>query len=106
MSKFILNDFQEWFAAYNQYLVSECVIAVLSGLSKTNKPAQFIYLDTKKHIDRGTLWVSGECDLEVLEIATEKQFFWQHKVIASSAKLDRVVHEFIRRLLEKDEPIA
>jgi len=60
MSKFILNEFQEWFTAHDQYLQTQGIIAVLSELSKTNKPSQFVDLDTKKHIDRIALWVTGE----------------------------------------------
>ncbi|PSB58543.1 hypothetical protein C7B77_04265 [Chamaesiphon polymorphus CCALA 037] len=34
--------------------------------------------DSTKHIGRVSVWVSGECDMEILDVSTGKTVFYEH----------------------------
>lgn len=98
MKKSLLDHFQEWFSLNDLELRANEICVVLSKPSETNKSAQFAGIDVKEHMARITLWITGECDMEVLEVETGTQVFWQHREIASSTELNDVLREFVQQL--------
>lgn len=83
MEKSLLDHFQEWFSSHDLELRSNKIFIVLSKQFETNKPGQFADIDVKEHMARITLWITGECDMKVLEVATRAQVFWEHREITS-----------------------
>jgi hypothetical protein len=43
-----------------------------------DKSSMSLDFDSEQHIGRVTVWVSGECDMEILDVSTGKQVFYEH----------------------------
>ena len=53
-----------------------------------------IDFEDSNQIGRMTVWESGECDIEVLEIDTENRLFWKHYEIKSEREFHKLLADF------------
>ena len=64
--------------------------------------SMYIDVDIDSHLARLTIWVRGEgmgaCDMEVLDVASEKQVLWQHSDFSNSTQFHAALGDFTRRL--------
>lgn len=56
--------------------------------------------DTNEYIGRITLWESGECDMEILDIVSEDTILSKHYVFVHQEDAEQAVSEFINRLCQ------
>jgi hypothetical protein len=61
-------------------------------------PGMRLDFDTPQCVGRITCWQSGECDLEVLEVDTEKLLYRDHQTLIMPADFDAAFHDFLRVL--------
>ena len=62
----------------------------LNYCQPTDKPAMFLDFESRLHFGRVTVWVSGECELEVLEIASGDTVFSEHHELGSEREFHQV----------------
>jgi hypothetical protein len=72
------------FAAYKfKYQLTYC--------EPSNNSAMNLDFEYKKPAGRMTVWESGECDLEVMEMETNKSILWKHYQLSD----EKAFHELL-----------
>ena len=61
-------------------------------------PGIIIDIETTKDMARITMWDRGWCDVEVLDIKSEKERFWEHYELKDESDFPSVVNELKERL--------
>jgi hypothetical protein len=59
---------------------------VLTYCEPTNTPAMRLDFESALHCGRVTVWTSGACEMEVLEVVTGKSVFQEHHDFASESE--------------------
>ena len=62
------------------------------------KPGMRLDFDTPHLVGRITCWESGECDLEVLAMETERTLYSNHQTLVAPADFDVAFQGFLRIL--------
>ncbi|MGI4789784.1 MAG: immunity protein TriTu family protein [Janthinobacterium lividum] len=62
----------------------------LTYCEPTDNSAMRLDFESRIHIERVTVWESGECDLEVLEIANGATVFAEHHKVENEQEFHRV----------------
>ena len=76
------------FAAYRlDYELTYC--------TPTDNPAMRLDFQSPLHVGRVTVWESGACDMEVLDVATGDMVFYEHHELAA----EKEFHEVYPRLV-------
>ena len=101
----MLNDFDRWFRKNESKLNDMRLTVDITGpASPADKRSIRADIDTPKYLGRVTLWDSGECQTEAIDIATEKTVFHTYAVIQSPQDLDRLLKTFISELTSPSPP--
>ncbi len=87
-----------WFNRNSQNFKKQGIVFSFSEVTKTDDPAQFVDLDTEKHMARLTLWESGNCDFEMIENETPKQIVYDHQLINSEMQLSSFLTKAFSKL--------
>jgi hypothetical protein len=62
----------------------------------------YLDFDIESHLARLTIWGRGEgmgaCDMEILEVASEKQLLWEHHDFRNSTEFYAMLNGFMRNL--------
>jgi hypothetical protein len=61
---------------------------------------QWVDMDSKGYIARITLWIGGECDMEVIERKSGDRILWENTVLRNLEEMEDTFQRFIGRLLE------
>lgn len=67
----------------------------LTYYTPTDNPAMRLDFQSPLHVGRVTVWKSGACDMEVLDVATGEVVFYEHHELAS----EKEFHEVYARLV-------
>lgn len=60
----------------------------------TTKSAMWIDFENSNQFGRMTIWESGECDIEVLDIESRKQSFWKHYDLKDEEEFHHLLAQF------------
>jgi hypothetical protein len=63
--------------------------------TETDNPAQSVHIDTEEKVAAITLWESGECDYEALEVGIDGLNLFENRLIKSEQDLD----DFLRLVI-------
>ena len=95
----MLNEFEKWFSENQPRFKRKQYNAVVSRPSAlTNKSSIRADIDTPEHIARITLWESGECEREAIDIKTEQSKFGNYTIVHNPRELYQVLDSFLAEL--------
>ena len=95
----MLNEFEKWFSEKEPTFKHKHYNAVVSRpIALTNKSSIRADIDTPEHIARVTLWESGECEREAIDIKTGKTKFDLYEVVRNTEELFAVSETFLVEL--------
>lgn len=77
MAHLITDCFLAWADGDLRPLYRNCDFSLTRGLPCPD-PSVRLDLGSGRRIGRITVWSSGACDAEVLDVETEKRVYWQH----------------------------
>ncbi len=63
--------------------------------NRTNKSAMYLNFESPTQLGRITVWISGECEVEVLDIETEKTVFHEYYLFKSEAEFLQVIPNLV-----------
>lgn len=88
-----LND---WFEANSQQLKEQGISYVFSKLNTgISKPSQYVDIEKRKKAARISLWETGECDAEILNLESSEDYWFEYQIIKSVKELnDRIQRLF------------
>ena len=69
----------------------------------TDNSAMYLDFEDKNLMGRMTVWESGFCDLEVIEIETAKQIFWRHYQLHDERAFHQLLADFFLFLRDGKE---
>ena len=96
----MLVDFEKWFLDNEENLRARGLIVELTRpLATTDNPAVYAGIDSRLHMARITVWESGFCDTEILNIETGHQVSWNHAELASKQEAELASKQELERLL-------
>jgi hypothetical protein len=102
LSGLILNrDFEKFEGALQDLCRRLGLKYEVTYCEPTANAALRLDFDSVEAIGRVTAWVSGACDLEVLEVASGQTVLWEHHEVASSEDFQLLypkVPEFMKLL--------
>ncbi len=67
-------------------------------ITDTDKPSQYVDIDTQTKMARVSLWETGECDFEIIKNETGENIFWENRIIKSTDELAAFLHYGFSRL--------
>ena len=62
------------------------------------KPSAYAQLETPVQIARATIWSSGECELEALDVASGAQLVNEHHVFKDVTRMREALDTFIQQI--------
>lgn len=76
------------FAAYQlQYALTYC--------ETTNNPAMCLDFENSKYLGRVTVWESGHCDMEVIDIGSGKNVFLEHHQFSDELEFHKTYSKLV-----------
>jgi len=91
----MLEYFEKWFLS----LQNVNFVFSFKKFTDSPKPGFYIDIDGKNTIARITLWHTGECELEILDVETEKTIMCDHKDLDESSDLDLELKKFFEKIV-------
>jgi hypothetical protein len=88
------EDHVEWFKEQGATLEHR------RPITGTPNNGTYVDVDTPRHVARVTVWESGFCDLEALDVDTGNSVFWEHHEFSQTAEVLVTLDQFARRVLE------
>jgi hypothetical protein len=87
---------REWIESHDDLWESHAVSLLESGSSHdTDKPSMYAYLISSSRIGSIFLWDSGECELESLDIGTNKQVLSEHREVENMLDFENALRRLI-----------
>ena len=68
---------------------------VLTYCQPSDNPAMRLDFESPLHIGLVTVWESGLCDLEVIDVSTEQTVFYQHYELSSEAEFHQTYPDLV-----------
>jgi hypothetical protein len=103
----MLSEFQDWFAVNESQLKAACIsfeIVYPFPDFDIDKYSIYVDIDTDTTIARITIWETGECDLEALEVeSAERLFPYQHYILENYQQLDTALKKFFLLLVNSQK---
>ncbi len=95
----MIEAFENWFLSIASSLRARGhAIEWQQTGQQTNKPSAYAQVETLSQLARVTVWSSGECDLEALDIKTGAQLVNAHHVFTDAARLRSELDAFVQQL--------
>ena len=97
---FVFEWLKNWFEDNKQIFEEKKIKFSFSELinENTDKPSQYVDIDTKNRMARISLWETGECDFEIIDNETAKQLHWQNRVLGTQQDLSNFLNECFSKL--------
>lgn len=95
----MLNEFESWFlqrVSSLRLMGLECKLTLPVG--GTLNDCVYIDLDSDSHFSRITLWNSGQCEIEIINLESEDDIKREYIELQSSERLIDVVEELVVEL--------
>ncbi len=95
----MLDNFESGIIKKAIYLDQNGVSVIIKRSAPSDNNSTRADFDTSNGIGKITLWESGDCDFELLDVNTEKTILWENQMIHSTDKLDEAINIFIDKLI-------
>ena len=83
----------------SMFLKQHGIAAIFSSPAESlDKNAISADFNANKHIGRITIWESGECDMEILDVESGATLLWKNYLFTNEAAAELAISEFISRL--------
>lgn len=98
MNKNVLRTFETWFADNETRLKETGLSFTLTYSPESSNRSVYADFDCEKYVGRVTCWSSGDCDQEIVCVASEETILWKHEVAESPEKLAVLLENFCVQL--------
>ncbi|NPD25808.1 hypothetical protein D7Y27_16690 [Corallococcus sp. AB004] len=90
----ILEAFHRWFSECGARLASPGVSIEFREVTNGDPRSARIDLESDSKLGRATVWETGLCDLELLDVETQEPLLYRHHEQLTPARLAAVLDEF------------
>ncbi len=95
----ILKNFDKWIRLKEEFFKELGLdVKVTKSSVSLDKPSIYLSLDSSACLARITMWASGECQLEIMDIEAEKTIMDKYLLIRESSQFDKYFSEFFLKL--------
>ncbi|RKZ50414.1 MAG: hypothetical protein DRR16_09780 [Candidatus Parabeggiatoa sp. nov. 3] len=95
----MLKEFEKWLTEKESFLRQQgFTIAVSHSPTDINKPSLCVDLDSDDYMGRIVMWNTGECQIEIVSVETEKTLLDNYRVVSTSSEFDNVFSPFFEKL--------
>lgn len=92
----MLDAFQNWFTLRKASLEEEGFeIHIVRPPGNTDKNSMYVDIDMEKHIGRITLWETGECDQQIINVDSEETVIYKIDSFESVSEMEEGIAKFI-----------